>query len=128
MSTTTSFAAVPKPQSGDPVSDGDDIMRAMADRLDYLFGESGDDTITPSAANTKTTKVINFGRTYKTPPRVVVCPGKDGSVSNFSSTVTLTIWVDDVTTTGFTVAINASNTSSRDFTWIAKPKRTDVTP
>lgn len=104
------------------------VIKSLADRIDYLLGETGDDSITPSAANTKTTKAIAFAREYKTPPRVVLSPGKDNSISNFASTVTLTMWVDDVSATGFTVAINASNTSGRDFTWHARPKRTDVTP
>lgn len=70
MSSTTDKFAIPKPTGTDPVADGDNIMRLMADRIDYMLGESGENTITPSAANVKTTKVIAFGRTYKTPPQI----------------------------------------------------------
>lgn len=127
MSTTTAFAAVPQPAAGDAFADGDDIMRAMAARLDYLFGESGEDTIQPTAANTKFTKVINFGRTYKTPPRVVVGLGGDNYNAGIGAGV-VTLYVDDVTTTTVTIAILSTSTASRQLTWIAKPKRTDVTP
>lgn len=127
MPTTTGFMSIPQPASGDPFADGDDIMRAIADRVDYLLGESGDNTITPSAASTKTTKVIPFGRTYKTPPRVVLSPGRD----NYSATIgqgTMSLWIDDVSTTTFTVGIRANSVGTEAFTWMARPNRTDVTP
>ena len=123
---TTRFA-IPKPSGTDPVADGDDTMRALADRVDYCLGENGEDSITPSAANTKTTKTINFGRTYKSPPRVVVGLGGD----NYSVSIgagALTLWVDDVTNSSFTLAINAASTLARQVTWMARPKNTDVTP
>lgn len=127
MSSTTDRFAIPKPTGTDPVADGDNIMRLMADRIDYLLGESGDSTITPSAANTKTTKIIAFGRTFKTPPRVLLSAGRDG----FNNTITqgvMQLWVDDVTLNDFTVGVIANNTTAREFTWNARPNRTDVTP
>lgn len=127
MTTTTPFMGLTKPEGTDPVRQGDDAMRALADRVDYLLGESGDNNITPSAANTKTTKVIAFGRTYSTPPRVVVGFGRDGFANNITAGVA-TVWVDDVSTTDVTIGVNANNTTVREFTWIARPKRTDATP
>lgn len=125
-STTTRFA-IPKPDAGDPFADGDDVMRAMADRIDYCLGENGDNTITPSAANTKTTKTIAFARTYKTAPRVLVCEGQDGAVMSHAPGA-VSIWVEDVTTTDFTVGIQRTNTNATPFTYMVRPKNTDVTP
>jgi hypothetical protein len=71
--------------------------------------------------------VIPFGRTYNTPPRVVVSLGRVGTVATYGMG-TVSVWVDTVTTTNFTLAIHASNTNVREVTWHAKPKRTDVTP
>lgn len=127
MSTQTAFMAIPKPQSGDPFSDGDDIMRAIADRVDYLLGETIDDSITPSAANTKTTKVIAFGRTYKTPPRCVVSFGGDNAVISIAPGGA-TVWIDDVSTTQVTIALQSTGTGNRPVTILVRPKRTDVTP
>lgn len=101
-------------------------LKTLAERVDYMLGESADNTITPSAANVKTTKTIAFGRTYSTPPRCFVCLGRDGFVNNITAGVA-SIWIDDVTTTDVTIGINANNTSVREFTWFARPKQTDAT-
>lgn len=116
-----------KPTGSDPVADGDDTIRTALDRIDYMLGETGDNTITPSAANTKTTKVINFARTYKTPPRCMVSLGRDAFVGNVTAGA-LSIWVDDVSTTQITIAVNRQTTSVTEFTWTARPNPTDVTP
>ncbi len=126
MSTLTSRFKLKKPAATDPVAELDELLRETLDRIDYCYGESGDNTITPSAANTKTTKVIAFGRTYDTPPRVVVSLGRDAYVANISAGA-VALWVDDVTTTDFTVGVNAGNTTAREFTWMARPKNTDNT-
>lgn len=127
MTTETSFHGIPAPDGTDPVKNGDDAMRALAERVDYLLGEAGETSITPSAATTKTTKTINFGRTYKNPPRVVISFGHSTSgaaVANGAAS----IWVESVSTTQLVIGIYAANTNSRDLTWIAKPRRGDVTP
>lgn len=123
----TDFAGVPFLTEADLLQSVDDWSEQLAERLDYLFGESGDNTITPSAASTKTTKVIPFGRTYATPPRVVHSMGRDAMGGTIGAGA-VSLWVDDVTTTDFTIAIHATSTVTREFTWIAKPKRTDATP
>lgn len=127
MTTTTARFGIIKPAGTDPVKSGDDHIRAAMDRIDYMLGESGDNTITPSAANTKTTKVIAFSRQYKTPPRVLVCLGRDAAVVNIGAGV-VSLWVDDVTVDNFTVAINRTTTAVTDLTWTARPNATDVTP
>ncbi len=126
MTSLTNRFSLKKPSSGDPVADLDQVLRETLDRIDYLLGETGDNTITPSAANTKTTKVINFARTYDTPPRVLLSLGRDAFVGTNTAGV-LTLWVDDVTTTTVTVGIHAANTTTREFTWLARPKNTDAT-
>lgn len=126
MTSLTSHFNLKKPSATDPVADLDQVLRETLDRISYLLGETNDNTITPSAANTKTTKVINFARTYDTPPRVLLSPGRD----NFANTITqgvMQLWVDDVTTTTFTVGVIANNTTTREFTWMARPKNTDAT-
>lgn len=126
MSTLTNRFKLKKPAASDAVAALDELLRETLDRLDYVLGEADDNTITPSAANTKTTKVIAFARTYDTPPRVLLSPGRDG----FANTITqgvMQLWVDDVTTTTFTVGVIANNTTVREFTWQARPKPTDAT-
>lgn len=127
MSGTTSRFALLYATGGDVVKTVlKTTLKTLAERVDYMLGESGDNTITPSAANTKTTKVINFARTYDTPPRVLLSPGRDG----FANTITqgvMQLWVDDVTATSFTVGVIANNVTAREFTWTARPKNTDAT-
>lgn len=127
MSSSTAFMSIPKPDGTDAFADGDDIMRAIAERVDYLLGESGETTIAPSSASTKFTKVIAFGRTYKTPPRVLLSLGGDGYTVNIAGGA-LALWVDDVSTTDVTIAINSTATTQRTVTYLVRPKRTDVTP
>lgn len=126
MTSLTSRFNLKKPSATDPVADLDQVLRETLDRIDYLLGESNDNTITPSAANVKTTKVINFARTYDTPPRVLLSPGRDGFANVITQGV-MQLWVDDVTTTTFTVGVIANNTTIREFTWQARPKNTDAT-
>lgn len=127
MPSATSRFSIPKPSGTDPVADGDDTMRAMADRIDYCLGETIDDSITPSAANTKTTKVVNFGRTYKSPPRCLVSFGGDNAVISIAPGGA-TVWVDDVSTTTVTIALQSTGTGNRPVTILVRPKSTDVTP
>lgn len=126
MSTLTSKFLLKKPAAGDPVADLDELLRETFDRIDYLMGETFDNTITPSAANTKTTKTIAFGRTYSTAPRCMVCFGRDGFNNNITPGVAQ-IWIDDVTTTDVTIGVNANNTTVREFTFWVRPKQGDAT-
>lgn len=101
-------------------------LKTLVERLDYMLGETFDSTITPSAAGTKTTKTIAFGRTYSTPPRCLVCLGRVAFANNISAGA-VTIWIDDVTTTGVVIGVNATNTTVREFTVIVRPKQGDAT-
>lgn len=125
MPSDTTFYAIAKPDDIDPLADIGLTLREAIDRIDYMLGESGEDSILPSAANTKTTKTISFGRTYSTPPRVLLSLGGDNNNVNMSPGI-LTLWVDDVTASGFTVAIQRTSAVAAAFTWQAKPKRTDT--
>lgn len=62
MTTTTTRYAIVKPAGTDPVRDGDDIMRAAFDRVDYLLGEAGE-WASPSTAGT-TSATVNLTRAY----------------------------------------------------------------
>lgn len=127
MPGATAKYAVPYPLPADPVADGDDRIKALAERVDYLLGEAGATTITPPAVSTKHTKVVAFSRTYKTPPKVLISLGEQGLIATYGAG-SVSIWVDDITTTGFTLGIHATNTAQRSVSWNARPNATDVTP
>lgn len=116
MSSATAKYAIPYPTAGDALANGDDTIKALAERVDILMGEAGSDSITPSAANTTTTKRINFSRTYPTIPTVVAGVG--------STTVapgTLSLWVAAIDTSGFTVLVQRTSTTAVPFMWVARP-------
>lgn len=127
MTSYTGMFGLPRIEDIDAVSDYAALATELADRLDYMLGEGGEDSVTIVAANTKTTKVINFGRTYTTPPRVVLTIGGDAYLAN-PAIGSHIFWVEDVSTTGFTVGCTSTAVTPRPFTWHAKPKRTDATP
>lgn len=62
MSTNTAAQGIPKPAATDLVRDGDDAMRALVDRIDYLLGETGE-WLTPAAAGTSNAN-LNLTRAY----------------------------------------------------------------
>ncbi len=127
MTANTAKFGLPYLTPADVARDIDNASQALAERVDYCLGETGENSITPAAANTKTTKVIAFSRTYKTPPRVVVGEGGDNASFSHGPGV-VALWVDDVSTTDFTVACQRTNTTAIPFTYIVRPKSTDVTP
>lgn len=76
--------------------------------------DCGSVSITPSAANTPTSKSVSFGKTFPSAPQVVVTP--ESSVAG----TTLTGWaVTNITTTGFTAWVTRGNTTSTTLHWIA---------
>lgn len=128
MSATTTKFALIYATGGDVVKTVlKTTLKTLAERVDYMLGESGENSITPSAANTKTTKVINLSRTYTTPPRVVISFGGDAAVISIAPGGA-TMWVDDVSTTTFTVAIQSTGIGARPFTYIVRPASGDATP
>lgn len=92
MTTPTTRYAIGKPAGTDPVRDGDDVMRAAFDRIDYLLGESGE-WASPATAGT-TSQVVNLTRAYPN--------GFDVSVSLRNSTTAggVEIWARQSTTAG----------------------------
>lgn len=75
---------------------------------------SGHVNITPSAKNTPTSATISFGKTFETPPSVVVTP-----TSSVPGTVVTGWGVTDVTTTGCKIWVTRTNTTATGLNWIA---------
>ncbi|UJQ87156.1 minor tail protein [Arthrobacter phage BaileyBlu] len=94
-----------------PIDNGSLTRKDYVDRRTY----SGSDSITPSAANTPTSKNITFpaGR-FSSPPTVMVTP---------STTVpgsTVTGWAaTDITATGAKLWVTRTNTTNTTLNWIA---------
>lgn len=100
-----------------PKSYVDGINTALAGRLTPLESykiKSGTTTITPSAANTPTSKPINFGVTFANTPNVVVTIG-----SSVPGTTVTGVGVTNVTTTGATIWLTRVNTTDTGVYWIA---------
>lgn len=119
MSGTTTRYAVPYMTSGDSVATIDEWTLAVAERIDLLAGESGTDTITPSAADATTTKRVNYARSYAALPAVP----KAFVVINESVATTqeATVWTTAEDATGFTLNIRASTTGARSVKWTVRP-------
>ena len=83
----------------------------------YKFGSLlicwGYATITPSAANTATTSALTFKAAFSSAPVVVVGLGAQPAVDRTIMSAT------SITTTGFTLHANFSNTTTRGAYWIA---------
>lgn len=96
---------VPLSVTGDITTYGSVVAKNIA---------AGSVSITPSAANTPTSKSVSFGKTFPSAPQVVVTP--ESSVAG----TTLTGWaVTNITTTGFTAWVTRGNTTSTTLHWIA---------
>lgn len=108
---------IPYMLAADDLAGLDEFTLNLATRLASLFDQrqAGNANITPSAANTNTTKRIDFAHPYTTVPKVVVSmrePHANGVVS---------IWAVNADTDGFTLGVNATTTVTRDVTWMAIP-------
>lgn len=62
MSGITTSRKIPYPTGTDQVRDGDDAMRALVDRIDYMLGESGTYT-TPAVTGTQVF-TVDLSRAY----------------------------------------------------------------
>lgn len=117
MPGSTTPDAIPYMLATDEVAQFDEHSLSLATRLQALFAaiQGGNDTITPSAASTNTTKTITFPTPYATgkTPRVVVCLGEAVNAGGCS------IWVTGITNTQFTLGIHSVNTTTRAIKWIA---------
>lgn len=71
-------------------------------------------TITPSAANTPTSKTITFDVPYTSTPRIVVTP-----VTSVPGTSVTGVGVNSVGTDGFKIWLTRTNTTSTSIAWLA---------
>lgn len=108
---------IPYMLATDDLASLDEFTLSLANRVEVLLRErqGGVDNITPSAANTDTTKRINFPHAYLATPRVIV--GFREALVPGSSV----LWATAPDNTGFTLGIRSTNTANRSITWIAVP-------
>lgn len=116
MPGSTPKYAVPYSIGSDDVKTVDDTMKAQAERVDLLLGESGIDNIQPSAADTITSKRINYARSYAALAPLVPMPfvAIRESVTTAQQVV---LWTSSEDATGFTVNIRANTTAARNIRW-----------
>lgn len=117
MSGQTSLWDLPYSVGTDGVDTIDETMEALATRLDWLAGESGNDTV-QAAGIGSVAKVINYSRNYagQGVPRVLIT-----RTSNHDDTI---LWVTAETNTSFTINLRtlAAGTAIRSFNWVARPR------
>jgi hypothetical protein len=115
MTATTAKYLLPYPVGTDPVKDGENTIQALATLVDLLLGETGTDSITPSAANTTTTKRVNYARSY------AALPSAPRAFLNFDAAINSTdavfIWVSGEDATGFTLNIKSQSTTAKAVRW-----------
>jgi hypothetical protein len=115
MAGTTTKHALPYPTGGDQVNAGDNKIQELAERVDVVVGEAGTDSITPSAANTTTSKRINYSRTYPSVPVPFVTVGNTTQAPG-----TLSIWTGSADASGFTVFVQRTGTTAVPFNWMCR--------
>jgi len=119
MSTTTSKYGLTKPEDIDPVVDVlGTQLRALADKLDLLFGEMGTITMTPVAADTTVSVRVNYARDYTSTgsvPQVWVQIDQ-----NTPTAATLYTWITAKDYTGFTLNMRKSTTANQALRWFAR--------
>lgn len=122
MSSATAKYALPYTVAADAVNQEPVTMKALADRIDLLLGESGV-WVPTFVANTPITTAISLGRTYPgnattQPSGIVVVENGNtvgASVSLFSWVVG---WTGTATTiTGFTLGGLCSAAGARTLVW-----------
>lgn len=116
MPASTPTYGLPYPAATDPLANGDDAIKALAERVDLLLGESGFTNITPSAVNTTTSVRINYARSYAGLAPIVPAPFAQ-LASAVASTDTVYVWASAADATGFTLNIRASSTTLRNVRW-----------
>lgn len=100
----------------------DEWTQVLAERVDLLFGETGDTSITPSAVDTATSLRVNYARSYAgtgggNPPRVTAVVNEGRTMAQDFHT-----WVSGEDFTGFTLNIRATTTATRSVRWICRPR------
>jgi hypothetical protein len=117
VASQTSRWDVPYSEGTDAVDTIDETMQALAERLDWLAGEMGSDTIQAAGIGT-VSKVINYARDYTGhgTPRAIIT-----RTSNHDDTI---LWVTAETVTSFTINLRtlASGTAIRSFRWQTRPQ------
>jgi hypothetical protein len=122
MSSATAKFVIPYPVAGDAVNQEPVTVKALADRMDLLLGESG--SWSPVlAAGVAQASVIVLGRTYPgnsgaaVPGTLIVTPGSSiGSGAIVQHWVSA--WTGTATTiTGFTLNVISSTATTRTFLW-----------
>jgi hypothetical protein len=71
-------------------------------------------SITPSAANTPTTKIVTFGQTFSNTPNVTATP-----ISGVPGTTVLGVSILDPSTTQVSICLTRTNTTTTKVDWIA---------
>lgn len=113
----TAKYTIPYSAGSDAAASIDTTMQALAERVDFLLGEGGSESITPSAIDTTTTKRVNYSRTYAPAvPRVLVTVNE-----NRTTAQVVNVWTSGEDATGFTLNIRASSTGARVCRWEARP-------
>lgn len=122
MSSSTAKYAIPYPVAADAVNQEPVTVKALADRMDLLLGETGSFSAV-LVANTTLSTVIALARVY---------PGNSGAAvpgtvvitvtSPVAATTVLNQWVSTwtgtgATVTGFTIGLQASAAITRTVTW-----------
>lgn len=119
MGGTTAQDAIPYMTATDALAGLDEFTLSLATRLQALenMRQGGEASITPSAANTATTKRITFPESIPGggTPKVVVCLAENAGAG------AVTLWVTGIDATGFTLGINSTNTTARAVKWMAIP-------
>lgn len=116
MAGATAKYAFPYPTGGDDVAAGDEKIKALAERIDLMIGQSGDVNLAPSGSDVVTSQAVAYGRAYPTVPKVIC-----GIGSPVGSGATVFVWPTLETVNGFTINMRASNASARTVTWTARP-------
>lgn len=116
MTATTARYGVPYATSGDSVASLDQTLQAMAEHLDLLLGETGDNTVQAAGAG-EVSKRINYARTYPSPlpiPRATV------QLSSNQADLLLSVHSED--RTGFSVRLRTATAGSptASFRWYAR--------
>lgn len=100
MTSTTPSFAIPYPDPTDPVANGDDTIKALAERLDKLLPFRYDQVVTIPSGTAVGVATLNFGRTYSAAPSVVATPCNVGSsLNNFI------VNIDQISTTSCRVVV-----------------------
>lgn len=116
MAGSTAKYALPYPTGVDDVADGDEKIKALAERVDLMLGQHGQVNLAPSGSDVVTSANVVYGRTYPTVPRVFL-----SLASAVGTATTVFVWSTNETTTGCTINMRASNASSRTVNWMARP-------